>query len=136
MSYKKGESISLVQNDQLYKSTGKGLQYFYYFKYVKLTQVRCSKCYVVKYFEGSNAVKTTSMHNYTTPLFCCTLEGRNRSTKRSTTSHRGWPTAKKHAKSSKLQDLGSIYSFLLMSNKNLSFLLSNITQEQKIGVVF
>ena len=51
--------------------------------------------YVVKYFEGSNAVKTTSMHNYTTPLFCCTLEGRNRSTKRSTTSHRGWPTAKK-----------------------------------------
>ena len=25
--------------------------------------VRCSKCYVVKYFEGSNAVKTTSMRN-------------------------------------------------------------------------
>ena len=35
------------------------------------TQVRCSKCYVVKYFEGSNAVKTTSMPNQkTTPLFC------------------------------------------------------------------
>ena len=35
------------------------------------TQVRCSKCYVVKYFEGSNAVKTTSIRDQkTTPLFC------------------------------------------------------------------
>ena len=29
----------------------------------RLTSVRCSKCYVVQYFEGSNAVKTTSMRN-------------------------------------------------------------------------
>ena len=35
------------------------------------TQVRCSKCYVIKYFEGSNAVKTTSMRKQkTTPFFC------------------------------------------------------------------
>ena len=30
--------------------------------------------YIVKYFEGSNADKTTSIRNQTpTPLFCCTL---------------------------------------------------------------
>ena len=72
----------------------------------------------------------------TTPLFCCTSEGRNRSTKKSTTSHRGWPTAKnvrnplnsrKLFLAASCTFLGSIYSFLLMSNKNLSFLLSNIT---------
>ena len=87
----------------------------------------------IKYFEGSNAVKTTSMRNQTTtPLFCCTSEGRNRSTKKSTTSHRGWPTAKnvrnplnsrKLFLAASCTFLGSIYSFLLMSNKNLSFLL-------------
>ena len=56
------------------------------------TQVRCSKCYFVKYFEGSNAAKTTSMRNQkTTPFFSmsclkaknsnsfCSSEGRSRS---------------------------------------------------------
>ena len=30
-------------------------------KHIQSTQVRCSKCYVVKYFEESNAVKMSSM---------------------------------------------------------------------------
>ena len=64
------DKLNFLHNS-VYKING-----FYNRKHVNkeialITQVRCSKCYVVKYFEGSNAVKTTSMRiQKTTPIIC------------------------------------------------------------------